>query len=713
MRALLHSFSTGESRLIDAPDPVPGRNELLVRSVASVVSPGTERMLVEFGRAPLWQKALQQPERVRQVVSKAQAEGIGSALEAVRARLDAPLAPGYAACGRVLALGAGVQGFAVGDLVAAAGPHAEKFTVPATLAVRVPDGVAPGHAAFATIGAIALQAVRLAEAGPGSAVGVTGLGLIGLLAAQLLRAAGCRVFGLDLDALRVALARDLGAEAHVSDGAADPASAAENFSRGRGLDAVIVATAGGGAGPLRDACRMARPRGKIVLLGTATIDLPRDLLYRKELSVVVSSSYGPGRHDAAYASGTDWPVEALRWTAGRNMEAFLDMVAAGAVSLEPLVQSRVPFGDAAAAYARLDARTLGLVLEHGEARGPATPPPQPSPADAAEGAAPQRLPLPRSAGGSGRGHADPTGLAIIGAGNFATRTLIPNLLEAGASPRVVISAKGVTAAVAREKFGFATAASDPDAALEDPAVGIVAIATPHHTHGALAVRALQAGKAVWVEKPLALTLAELDAIEATPGPLMVGFNRRLAPDTLAALSLLATTPGPRAISILVAAPALPAGHWLADPAIGGGALLGEGCHVIDLACCLAGGLPTAAHAAPSRDGGAIALAFADGSTAAIHYFSGSHRAVPKERIEVAVGGRTLRIENFRRLVAHGFPGAPRAWWPRAKPDKGHAALAKAFVAACRDGAPQPIARETLLAVSRLAVRLAAPPGASG
>jgi predicted dehydrogenase len=695
MRALLHSFATGQSRLIEAPDPVPGRHELLVHSVASVVSPGTERMLVEFGRAPLWKKALQQPERVRQVFAKAQAEGIGAALEAVRARLDAPLAPGYAACGRVVARGAGVQNFAVGDLVAAAGPHAEKFTVPATLAVRVPDGVAPAHAAFATLGAIALQSVRLAEAGPGSAVGVTGLGLIGLIAVQLLRAAGCRVFGLDLDASRVALAQSFGAEAHVLDGGADPALAAESFSRGRGLDAVIVATSGGGAGPLRDACRLARPRGKIVLLGTATIDLPRDLLYRKELSVVVSSSYGPGRHDAEYASGTDWPVEALRWTAGRNLEAFLDLVAAGAARLEPLVQARVPFGDAAAAYATLDAQTLGLVLEHEVA---ASEPAHPVPTGERVGA---------------RGRSDPTGLAVIGAGNFATRTLIPNLLAAGATPRVVVSAKGVTAAVAREKFGFAQAAGDLDAALDDPGVGIVAIATPHHTHGALAVRALAAGKAVWVEKPLALTLAELDAIEAAPGTLMVGFNRRLAPDTLAALALLSSTPGPRAISILVAAPALPAGHWLADPAIGGGALLGEGCHFIDLACCLAGALPTTSHVAPSRDGGAIALGFADGSTAAIHYFSGSHRTVPKERIEVAVGGRTLSIDNFRRLVAHGFPAAPRAWLRRGKPDKGHAALAGAFIEAHRDGFAQPIARQDLLAVSRLAVRLAAPPGVSG
>jgi predicted dehydrogenase/NADPH:quinone reductase-like Zn-dependent oxidoreductase len=711
MRALLHSFSTGESHLIEAPDPVPGRNELLVRSIASVVSPGTERMLVEFGRAPLWKKALQQPERVRQVFAKAQAEGVATALEAVRARLDTPLAPGYAACGRVLALGTGVQGFAAGDLVAAAGPHAEEFTVPATLAVRVPDGVAPEHAAFATIGAIALQAVRLAEAGPGSAVGVTGLGLIGLIAAQLLRAAGCRVFGLDLDPSRVALARSFGAEAHVLDGASDPAPAAERFSRGRGLDAVIVATAGGGAGPLRDACRMARPRGKIVLLGTATIDLPRDLLYRKELSVVVSSSYGPGRHDAEYASGTDWPVEALRWTAGRNIEAFLDLVAVGAVSLDALIQARVAFGDAAAAYGTLDAGTLGLVLEH--PTGGTAPPPQPSPARG-EGAHPRaELPLPTGERAGVRGRSNLTGLAIIGAGNFATRTLIPNLLAAGATPRVVVSAKGVTAAIAREKFGFAQAASDLDAALDDSGVGIVAIATPHHTHGGLAVRALQAGKAVWVEKPLALTLAELDAIETMPGPLMVGFNRRLAPDTLAALALLAKTPGPRAITILVAAPALPVGHWLADPAIGGGALLGEGCHFIDLACCLAGGLPTTSHAAPSRAGGAISLSFADGSTASIHYFAGSHRSVPKERIEVAVGGRTLRIENFRRLVGHGFPGAPRAWWARARPDKGHVALARKFVSACRDGTPLPVAREDLLAVSRLAVQLAAPPFASG
>lgn len=695
MRALLHSFATGESRLIDAPEPLPGRHELVVQSLASVVSPGTERMLVEFGRAPLWKKALSQPDRVRQVIDRARAEGVATALAAVRARLDTPLAPGYAACGRVVAVGTGVTQFAPGDLVAAAGPHAEQFAVPATLAVRVPDRVAPEHAAFASIGAIALQAVRLCEAGPGSAVGVTGLGLVGLIAAQLLRAAGCRVFGLDLDAARVALAGKFGAEAHLLDSAANPEAAAEAFSRARGLDAVIVATAGGGAAPLRDACRMARPRGKIVLLGTASIDLPRDLLYRKELSVVVSSSYGPGRHDAEYASGTDWPVEALRWTAGRNMEAFLDLLSAQALDLDTLIQHRVPFAEAAGAYGTLDARTLGLVLTHAEgAPAPLAAPP------VARGTPPAGL-----------------GLAVVGAGNFATRTLIPNLVAAGASPRVVVSSKGVTAAIARDKFGFAQAATSLGAALDDPGVAIVAIATPHHTHAGLAARALAAGKHVWVEKPLALTLPELDDIEAAlataPGVLAVGFNRRFAPDTLAAQALLARMPGPRAITILVAAPTLPAGHWLADPAIGGGALLGEGCHFIDLACALACGLPQTAHAAQARDGGAISLGFEDGSTAAIHYFAGSHRATPKERIEIACGGRTLVIENFRRLVAHGFPGARAAWWPRGKPDKGHAALAQAFIAACRDGGAPPIARGELLEVSRLAVRLGARAGASG
>jgi predicted dehydrogenase/threonine dehydrogenase-like Zn-dependent dehydrogenase len=594
-----------------------------------------------------------------------------------------------------VAVGTGVTQFAPGDLVAAAGPHAEAFAVPATLAVRVPDRVAPEHAAFASIGAIALQAVRLCEAGPGSAVGVTGLGLVGLIAAQLLRAAGCRVFGLDLDAARVALAGKFGAEAHLLDSAANPEAAAEAFSRARGLDAVIVATAGGGAAPLRDACRMARPRGKIVLLGTASIDLPRDLLYRKELSVVVSSSYGPGRHDAEYASGTDWPVEALRWTAGRNMEAFLDLLSAQALDLDTLIQHRVPFAEAAGAYGTLDARTLGLVLTHAEgAPAPLAAPP------VARGTPPAGL-----------------GLAVVGAGNFATRTLIPNLVAAGASPRVVVSSKGVTAAIARDKFGFAQAATSLGAALDDPGVAIVAIATPHHTHAGLAARALAAGKHVWVEKPLALTLPELDDIEAAlataPGVLAVGFNRRFAPDTLAAQALLARMPGPRAITILVAAPTLPAGHWLADPAIGGGALLGEGCHFIDLACALACGLPQTAHAAQARDGGAISLGFEDGSTAAIHYFAGSHRATPKERIEIACGGRTLVIENFRRLVAHGFPGARAAWWPRGKPDKGHAALAQAFIAACRDGGAPPIARGELLEVSRLAVRLGARAGASG
>lgn len=697
MRALLHSLSSGETMLIDAPAPTPGRGEILVRAVASVISPGTERMLVEFGRAPLWRKALQQPERVRQVIDKARAEGIATALESVRARLETPLATGYAAAGRVVAAGADVSGLLPGDRVAAAGPHAELFTVPATLACRIPDAVPDEVAAFASIGAIALQAVRLCACGPGSAVGVTGLGLVGLIAVQLLRAAGCRVLGFDIDPERVALAGGFGAEAHLVAPSSDPHPAAERFSRGRGLDAVIVATAGGGAGPMEQACRMARPRGRIVLLGTAEIALPRDLLYRKELSLVVSSSYGPGRHDADYLGGRDWPVAALRWTAGRNMEAFLDLAAAGAIDVAPLIRSRVPFGAAAEAYGGIDPRTLGVVLTHDAAVEPVPV---------------RRVALARTApAGAAR---TGVGLAVIGAGNFAVRSLIPSLLAAGAAPRVVVSAKGVSASVAARKFGFAGAASELDAALDDPDVAIVAIATPHHTHADLAVRALAAGRHVWVEKPLSLDAAGIDAVEAAldaaPGlRLCVGFNRRFAPDTRAAIEALATVPGPRAISIDVAAPALPADHWLKDPRTGGGPLLGEGCHFVDLACCLAGQLPDRVAGAPTSDGGAIALGFPDGSSATIHCFAGAHRSVAKERISIHAGGRSLVIENFRRLRASGVPGLRTPLLPRLRPDKGHAALAAAFVAACRDGAAPPTPHAMLLAVSRVALA-AAPAG---
>jgi predicted dehydrogenase/threonine dehydrogenase-like Zn-dependent dehydrogenase len=691
MRALLHSLGSGETTLIEAPAPLPGRGEILVRAAASVVSPGTERMLVEFGRAPLWKKALQQPERVRQVLDKARAEGVATAIESVRARLDTPLAPGYAASGRVLAVGAEVQGFAPGDRVAAAGPHAELFAVPATLAVRVPDAVPDDVAAFATIGAIAMQAVRLAETGPGSAVGVIGLGLIGLITVQILRAAGCRVFGLDLDAGRVALAEAFGAEAHrISDGS-DPVPTAETFSRGRGLDAVIVATAGGGAGPLEAACRMARPKARLVLLGTAEIALPRALLYRKELSLVVSSSYGPGRHDAEYLSGRDWPVEALRWTAGRNMEAFLDLAAARAIELEALITRRAPFEHAAEAYAALDRSTLGLVLTH----------------------APVIEPAPLSRVTVTRTARPGVGLAVIGAGNFAVRSLIPSLLAAGAAPHVIVSAKGVSAAVAAKRFGFATAASAIDAALDDPQVSILAIATPHHTHASLAARALAAGKHVWVEKPLAIDAAGLDAVAAAldaarQSLLCVGFNRRFAPDTLAMLEALSTTPGPRAISIEVAAPALSADHWLRDPAIGGGPLLGEGCHFVDLACCLADALPDRLAGVPTEQGGAIALGFTNGSTASIHYFTGAHRSLPKERIAVSAGGRTLVIENFRRLRVLGVPGRRTPLLARPRPDKGHQRLAQEFVEACRDGRAPPIAPATLLGVSRVALQAVSP-----
>jgi predicted dehydrogenase/threonine dehydrogenase-like Zn-dependent dehydrogenase len=723
MRVLLQNFGSGAIELIQSPVPVAGAGEILVRTTASVVSPGTERMLVAFAQAPLWKKVLSQPARVRQVMQKARAEGIATALEAVRARLDTPLAPGYAATGYVMAVGSEVQGIAPGERVAAAGPHAEYFVVPATLAVRIPDGVADAKAAFASIGAIALQAVRLAQCGPGSAVGVIGLGTVGLLAAQLLRASGCRAFGLDLDAGAVEVARGLGIDAQLVSPGVDATAAAESFSRGRGLDAVLVATDGGGSAPIDAACRMARPKARIVLLGTAEIAVPRELLYRKELELVVSSSYGPGRHEAGYLAGHDWPVEAVRWTAQRNMEAFLDLVAAGAVDLTPLSRRSVPFDALAEAYAGLGAGGAGFVVAYPGASDAAPPPPQPSPASREReqqgelATLPSPSPAKRGRVGEGAAGHDELGLAVIGAGTFATRSLIPHLLASGAQPRVVVSARGISAAVAARRFGFRAAANDLDAALDDPAVGMLAIATPHHTHATLALRALQAGRHVWVEKPLALKLADVDAIEAVLAAnpdllLTVGFNRRFAPDTLSVLAALAGQPGPRAITIEVAAPSLPPEHWLRDPAIGGGALLGEGCHFVDLACCLARSLPERIRAVPSRDGGAVALGFADGSTAAIHYLAGAHPSVAKERITVHAGGRTLVIENFRRLVTRGVPGQRTQLLPRMKPDKGHAALAQRFVAACRNGGPPPIPHAELLAVSRAAIRALHPAGSA-
>jgi predicted dehydrogenase/threonine dehydrogenase-like Zn-dependent dehydrogenase len=720
MRQILQALRTGATEVADVPCPCPGRGQLLIRSSHTLVSAGTERMLVDFGRAGFIDKARQQPDKVRQVLDKVRTDGFMPTLEAVRNKLDQPLAMGYCNVGTVVEVGPGVSGFAVGDRVASNGKHAEMVAVPANLCARVPDAVPDEDAAFTVLGAIALQGIRLAQPTLGETVVVTGLGLIGLVTVQLLKAQGCRVLGLDFDADKLALARRFGAEVvNLKDGA-DPMGAAQAFSRGRGVDAVLITASTKSNEPVHQAALMCRKRGRIVLVGVTGLELSRADFYEKELSFQVSCSYGPGRYDPNYEEkGQDYPVGFVRWTEQRNFEAVLDMLAERRLDVSTLVSHHFDVADAARAYEVVGGSepSLGILLRYpdraptggdsGSARAA-----DPRLARTVRVVPPVEAAAPRLAAGAAASSTGTARLSVIGAGNYAGAVLVPAFQAAGAQLLRIASAGGASGLHLARKFGFAEATTDAAALIADARCDAVVISTRHDTHADYVVRALDAGKHVFVEKPLALTHDELARIEAAanaaPGRIvMVGFNRRFAPQVLRLRELLAAAPGPKSFVVTVNAGAIPAHHWTQDPAVGGGRLLGEGCHFIDLLRHLAGH-PIDSHqvarmAAPTADTATVTLRFADGSLGTIHYLANGSKAFPKERLEVFAAGRVLQLDNFRRLRGFGWPGftTMNLW----RQDKGQKACAAAFVQAVRAGAPSPIALNELLEVGRIGIAI--------
>jgi predicted dehydrogenase len=719
LRQLLQKFTDGQIRLVDVPVPSVSGVQVLVATHASLISAGTERALVQFGRASMLEKARSQPDRVRDVIDKARTDGVMQTIDAVRSKLGDPVTLGYCSAGVVVETGAGVTRFHVGDRVVTNGSHGEYTRVPHTLAARIPDNVDFSNAAFTPVAAIAMQGVRLAQPALGETVVVYGLGLIGLIAVQLLRAAGCSVIGIDPDPGRLELAAQFGATVlHSSDDALE--RKVLEATDGAGADAVLLTLASESHEPVHRAAVMSRKRGRIVLVGVTGLNLRRDDFYRKELSFTVSCSYGPGRYDPSYEEGgTDYPVGYVRWTQQRNFEAVLSMMGDGRLDVRPLITHRLPFERAAEAYNLVTGSepSLGVVLDYPDAAG----------ASLERTVRIARTAAPGSTEGATRSQVtgDPGIAGVIGTGAFAQRVLMPALLRAGFKIRSTASSGGTSAAIAAERAGAEVATSSVNEVLRDPAIGTVFIATRHDTHGALALSALEAGKHVFVEKPLALAEDELDRLEAAAAAsdrlLTVGFNRRFAPLTRELRAATAGRAGPLSLVITVNAGAIPRDHWTQHPQMGGGRIAGEGCHFIDLAralvgAAISGGSATAAAARGVRidDITHIVLEFEDGSTAAIHYLASGARSFPKERVEAFADGRTFVIDNWRRMRSFGSGGSPgvrrglrRLLRPAARQDKGHDAEVEQWYRAVTGSAPAPIPLPELLEVSRWTLRLAA------
>jgi predicted dehydrogenase/threonine dehydrogenase-like Zn-dependent dehydrogenase len=705
MRQILQSLKTGVTEVANVPVPATRRGQLLITSSLTLISAGTERMLVDFGKAGWLEKARQQPDKVRMVLDKMKTDGLLPTLEAVFSRLEQPLPLGYCNVGKVVEVGPGVTGFAVEERVVSNGKHAEVVSVPVNLCARVPPEVPDEQAAFAVLGAIALQGIRLAQPTLGETVVVTGLGLIGLMAAQLLRAHGCRVLGLDFDRAKLDLARQFGVETVDLSGDHDPIAAVQMFSRGRGADAVIITASTNSNMPVHQAAQMCRKRGRIVLVGVTGLELSRADFYEKELTFQVSCSYGPGRYDPAYEEkGHDYPVGFVRWTEQRNLEAVLDMMADGRLDVRPLISHRFSIDEAIRAYALVSGPepSLGILLSY-----PGVSIDAPS---RTVSLGVKREPTPARAGG--------VGVSVIGSGSYATARLIPAFKAAGARLRLTVSSAGVSAVSSGRKFGFDEATTDPERALSDADSSAVVIATRHDSHAALVLRGLGAGKHVFVEKPLCLTLDELLRIEAAgrsltaqggAAPLLiVGFNRRFSPQVQRIAELMRGDRTPKAFVLTVNAGGIPAEHWTQDSEVGGGRLIGEACHFIDLLRFLAGhtitkwqvvGMKTSTH-----DTVTLQFEFADGSIGTVHYFANGSKAFPKERLEVFSEGRTLQLDNFRKLTGFGWPGFKRMnLW---RQDKGQAACARAFLEAIVQGKDSPIPLEELVEVSRVSIEIA-------
>ncbi len=712
MKQLMQNIRSGATEVEDVPVPSPKPGAALVQTGASLVSAGTERMVVEFAEKSLLGKARSRPDLVRQVIDKARREGLLSTIGAVFNRLEQPMPLGYSSAGTIVTLGEGLQGFQVGQRVACAGGghavHAEYNVVPQNLLSALPDGVDFESAAFTTLGAIAMHGYRLAETQIGERVAVIGLGLLGLLAAGIARAAGCMVLGIDLDPGRVALAHQMGIKGVLRDQAEETAGA---LTRRKGMDAVLICADTPSADPVELAGAIARDRGKVVAVGSVGLKLPRKVYYEKELSFINSRSYGPGRYDPTYEQeGQDYPIGYVRWTEGRNMEAFVELLASSRLDVKPLITHRFPIERAPEAYELITGKAkepfLGVILTY----------PGASESSISLSSAPASRIIQYEVREAGQ--VSSVKLGVLGAGNFASVVMLPVLKKmAGIEMLGVASASGVSAAQAARRFGFRYATSQESDVLSDPSINTVAILTRHHLHASQVISALDVGKNVFCEKPLALTREELEDIAATlvrinekqdevVPLLMVGFNRRFSPMAKKLQAFLADRHEPLVAHYRVNAGYIPPTHWVQDPAQGGGRIIGEGCHFVDFLTYLVGAPPVSVVGQAMSDNGhyqgdnvVLTFTFADGSVGTLTYLANGDKAFPKERVEVFAEGRVAVLDDFRALemVRDGKRDSYRS---RLRQDKGHAGEWQAFIAAISAGGPPPIPYDHIIGVTQ-------------
>ncbi|MBI1338483.1 MAG: zinc-binding dehydrogenase [Phycisphaera sp.] len=714
MKQIIQSYRTGELWLADVPAPALKSAGVVVRTASSLVSAGTERMILELAKKSLIGKARARPDLVKQVLAKIKTDGFTQTMSKVFAKLDTPITLGYSCAGTVTEAPRDLADFTVGDRVACAGAgyatHAEYNYIPRNLCVKIPDGVGFDDASFTTVGSIAMQGVRQADLRLGECVAVIGLGLIGLLTVQMLKASGCRVIGFDLDPSKCALAKELGADAATND---DPLAAAENFSRGMGVDAAIITAATPSNGPIETAAEIARTKGRVVIVGLVGMDIPRDPFYKKELDLRLSMSYGPGRYDPTYEErGIDYPFAYVRWTEQRNMQSFLQLIAEGKVTPSKLITHHFDIDKALDAYNLLEGKPnaqgvtekyLGIVIQY----------PQPTAADEKPV---RRIEIKPLAGGNSVGTSGgKIGVGFIGAGNFAKSVLIPALVKSESARLVgVATATGISAEEVARKHGFAYASTDYQQLLNDKDVSAVFVATQHNSHAKFACEALAAGKHVFVEKPLCIrpedieryqqVLAEASSAGGSPC-LMVGFNRRFSPHAAALRKAFAGRATPMVVSYRVNAGVIPRNVWVQDPEVGGGRIVGEVCHFVDFCESVIGSQPVRVYASSIQSDNAqvvpqdsivITINYADGSLTTIQYLAHGSTLVSKEYVEVTADGVTAVLDNFRRTDFHGSKTPP----VKGAQAKGFAEEIGAFLGATRGG-DWPIDWQSILRTTRL------------